>query len=38
MANLKELGELGLFSQICPEMIRCATAIVEEMFKNWGNN
>ena len=31
--DMKKIKELNLFSTTCPEMIRCATEIVEEMIK-----
>ena len=31
--DMAKIRELGLFQSICPEMIRCATEIVEEMLK-----
>lgn len=31
--DMAKIRELGLFQSICPEMIRCATELVEEMLK-----
>ena len=31
--DMAKIRELGLFQSICPEMICCATEIVEEMLK-----
>ena len=30
--ELEKCRELGLFKSICPEMVRCATGIVEQML------
>ena len=31
--DMKKIKELNLFKTTCPEMIRCATEIVDEMLK-----
>lgn len=31
--DMEKIKKLGLFSTICPEMIRCATLIVEQMME-----
>ena len=30
--GMKKIKELNLFKSICPEMIRCATELVDEMI------
>ena len=34
--NMEKIKELNLFKTICPEMIRCATAIVDQMINELG--
>ncbi len=35
-ADMNEIMEQNLFRTVCPEMVRCAAAIVEEMLKEYG--
>lgn len=30
--DMEKINELGLFKTVCPEMVRCATVIVEQMM------
>lgn len=34
--DMKEIMDRNLFRTVCPEMVRCATAIVEEMLAEYG--
>lgn len=34
--DMKKIKELNLFKTTCPEMVRCATEIVDEMIKKLG--
>lgn len=34
-ADKMKISELNLFKTVCPEMIRCATVIVEQMLKEY---
>ena len=34
--DMKKIKELNLFKTTCPEMVRCATEIVDEMIKELG--
>lgn len=33
---MKEIMSQNLFRTVCPEMVRCAAAIVEEMLAEYG--